>query len=234
MSIAMSMHPRPLTRLRYKSEGLAQARAHVRYVAGRTFFFFRDPRLMLAPGAPVCLEWTFASGAPHRILHGRAHETESGVGVWLELADARSLRELEPLIFTRSAHRLGTDLPVWVLRLGRAVAAARMLDLSLDGARIGGLESVSHGESLELRLLFPDGPGFRDLGSAFVAWTDNGEAGIKFDRLDSFCRIEVARLVGEVEDLWAKAPCSVHLRSCCGPQGLIEPALPHLSEQQAG
>lgn len=230
----MPIHASEFTRLRYRSDDFAQALAHVHWSAGRALFFFRDPRLALAPGARVCLEWTFAVGSPHRILHGSAVETVSGNGVWLELLDTRPLRELTPLIFTRRAHRLGTDLALCVRRLGQSFVPARMLDVSADGARIHLAGTLSGGESIELRLLAAGGPGFRELGSAFVAWTDGTEAGIKFDRLDSFCRIEVARLAGEIEDLWADAISAVHLRSCCGAQGLIEPALPRLAERQAG
>ena len=83
--------------LRYRFDHLDQARAHVVRAGDHSLFFFRHPRLSLAPGSSVQMEWTFQNAEPARMLHGTALETVDRCGVWMELHDTRPLRELRTL-----------------------------------------------------------------------------------------------------------------------------------------
>src|SRR5207244_3961618 len=82
-------------------------------------FFFRHPRLSLAPGSSVQMEWTFQNAEPARMLHGTALETVDRCGVWMELHDTRPLRELRTLHNVRRHRRMATDRQVQTAWSGR-------------------------------------------------------------------------------------------------------------------
>ncbi|TMB05383.1 MAG: PilZ domain-containing protein [Deltaproteobacteria bacterium] len=137
--------------LRYRFDHLDQARAHVVRAGDHSLFFFRHPRLSLAPGSSVQMEWTFQNAEPARMLHGTALETVDRCGVWMELHDTRPLRELRTLHNVRRHRRMATDRPVQIAWSGR-VESGRLLDVSAGGARISGATGVVRGDLVELRL----------------------------------------------------------------------------------
>src|SRR5438445_13466131 len=79
--------------LRYRFDHLDQARAHVVRAGDHSLFFFRHPRLSLAPGSSVQMEWTFQNAEPERMLHGSTLETGDSCGVWMEQLDERALSD---------------------------------------------------------------------------------------------------------------------------------------------
>jgi PilZ domain-containing protein len=212
--------------LRYRFDHLEQARVHVVRAGEHSLFFFRHPRLSLEPGSSVQMEWTFQNAEPARMLHGTALENVDRCGVWMELHDTRPLRELRSLHNVRRHRRMATDRPVLIAGAGR-VESARLLDVSAGGARVSGASGVLRGDLVELRLPSPEDPAsFEELGNAYVAWAEDGEMGVQFDRLDSFSRTAVINLVRSVADAWASALESRHPAWCCLDAGPVEVPLP--------
>ena len=213
------------TRLRYRFANLSQMRAHVRELGGgRAVFFYRDEKLRPLPGAPVCLDLCFDDGEQNRLLHGIVAAVEAK-GTWIELTDTRPARELAPSEYAREARRLGCDLLV-ELRAPGYVASGRMLDLSAGGARVGGVPGFGLHEQVEVRLLSNDRLTFHDLSDAYVAWTERGEVGLRFDKADPISRTAVSRLLKQTEGVWEQAFQAAHPPGCCGPAGLLEPLPP--------
>jgi len=212
--------------LRYRFDDLDQARAHVVRVAERAFFFFRHPRLLLQPTSAVQMEWTFQNAEPARMLHGTVLENVERCGVWMELLDTRPLRELRSIHNVRRHRRMATDLPVEIVSERRS-EAGRLFDVSAGGARIAGATGLVRGDLVELRLPSSHDPAFfHELGNAYVAWAEDGEMGVQFDRLDSSSRAAVIRLVREVAASWASALESRHPAWCCREDGPVEVPLP--------
>jgi len=220
--------------LRYRFDDLDQARAHVVRVAERAFFFFRHPSLLLQPASAVQMEWTFQNAEPARMLHGTAIENVERCGVWMELLDTRALRELRSIHNVRRHRRMATDLPVQIVR-ERHVEAGRLFDVSAGGARIAGATGLLRGDHVDLRLASSDDPAFfHELGKAYVAWAEDGEMGVQFDRLDSSSRTAVIRLVRAVAASWASALESRHPAWCCREDGPVEVPLPEQLMRIAG
>ena len=212
--------------LRYRFDHLEQARAHVVRAGEHSLFFFRHPRLSLSPGSSVQMEWTFQNAEPARMLHGTAIENVDRCGVWMELHDTRPLRELRSLHNVRRHRRMATDRAIQIASSAQ-VEGGRLLDVSAGGARISGGTGIARGDIVELRLPAHDDPGFfHELGNAYVAWAENGEMGVQFDRLDSSSRTAVIELVRSVADAWASALESRHPSWCCVEAGPIEVPLP--------
>ena len=108
-----------------------------------------------------------------------------------------------------------------------------MLDLSLSGARLGGLaEGVSAKVDVELRLLTA-GAGLPDpaICAGAVARVAPGEAGIRFARNHSGTRQIVAYLLAAVEQAWAGVRDVTHPTICCAANGVLDPPLPHLARR---
>src|SRR5207248_399216 len=104
--------------LRYRFDDLSQARAHVVSVEYRALFFFRHKDLELVPGSALQMEWTFQGSEPARLLHGVALSNVRKCGAWIELQDARPLRELSIIRHERKHRRMATDLSADVVRGG--------------------------------------------------------------------------------------------------------------------
>ena len=221
----MEIDSRAKTPLRYRFSSLDQARAHLRNLEGRWLFFYREDKLRLLPSAPVCLQLRFDDGGEGRLLQARVQGSLEGSGTWLEILDARPL--LSAVESPRAHRRLGCDLPV-ELRADSRIEAGRLLDLSAGGARIIGIEQLSPGQPVELRLPSADRLTFRDLSFGQVAWAARSELGIRFDPADSVGRSAIARLLQEMEAHWQGAWESAHPRFCCQAAGLVEPEPPRL------
>src|SRR4051812_23084288 len=143
--------------LRYRFDDLSQARAHVVSVENRVLFFFRHKELELVPGSPLQMEWTFHGSEPARLLHGVALSNVRKRGAWIELMDARPLRELSIIRHERKHRRMGTDLSADLVR-GGTLSQGRLLDISAGGARVGGDGGGVMGGDRRLRLSFPPRP----------------------------------------------------------------------------
>ena len=221
-------HPGQATQLRYQFGTLAQARAHVRESDGRWLFFYRAEKLRLLPYAPVCVELGFDDGSTHRLLHGQAMDSLEGAGTWIEVQDARPVTSVAE--HTRKLRRLGCDFPVEVRSKDRN-QTGRLLDLSLGGARIAGVDKLFPPQEVEIRLLSGDRLTFRDLSFGTVAWAGGNELGVKFDAADAIGRMAVGKLFATVEAGWRKAWGSAHPLFCCKSGAILEPEPPRLRRE---
>jgi hypothetical protein len=220
------------TRLRYRFIDLQQARAHVHDAGGRAVFFIPDGKLCFLPDAPVCISFTFDAGEVPRLLHGRVAAAVDGAGTWLELVDTRPLRDLGATGAARRSVRLGCHAAVEA-RSEQRIASGHLLDVSIGGARLSGIEGFAPGDRVELRLLSPDRLTFHDLSYAQVMWNTNGQMGVQFDRSDIVGRHAVTRLVAQNEQLWGSAWEGLHPPSGCDGHCAIQPPPPRLGQRAA-
>jgi hypothetical protein len=218
--------------LRHRFESVEQVKAHLHAADGRSLLFFRDPSLQLAAGAPVMLELSFAASEQTRVVRANLVARSEGQGSWLATANTRFAREVHDRgLVQRRGRRLGADLPLRLIRrAGGSEHMVTLLDLSISGAHIGGglPGSLVAGSELELRLACTMLGQPPDLGRATVAWVEDGEAGLAFDRAQSSCRVSVGRLFQSLQKEWEAARTVDHLPGCCAGKGAIEPPLPRL------
>lgn len=221
--------------LRYRFDHQVQLQNHLHVVDTRGLFFYRDPKLKLPPGSRVVIELAIGENDQHCILRGHVlgqHE-ERAEGVWTEFGDARlARRSAEGPIADRRHRRLPVDLLV-ELRGRTKPQVCRMLDLSLSGARFGGLaEGVTANLDVELRLLTA-APGVPDpaICVGTVVRVGPSEAAIRFARNHAGTRQIVANLLATVEKAWAGIREVTHPTMCCGPNGVLDPPLPHLARR---
>ena len=226
----MNIQGRATTRLRYYFSNLAQAQAHVREVDGHALFFYRDDKLRVLPGAPVCIEFAFADGVAARLLHGLVLDRIEGSGTWIELRDARPVRTQSE--YARTSRRLGCDLAVEV-RTQDCIKTGRLLDLSEGGARIVGIPGLTPDTAVELRLLSADRLTFHDLSFGHVAWAQEGELGVKFDPEDLIGKSAVTKLLLDTASHWRRVWETEHPQSCCSGRGASDPETPRLSSIDA-
>src|SRR5207249_8984063 len=100
-----------------------------------------------------------------------------GTGTWLELLDTRPLRDLAATGAARRSVRLGCHAAVEA-RSEQRIASGHLLDVSIGGARLSGIEGFAAGDQVELRLLSPDRLTFHDLSYAQVMWNADGHMGV--------------------------------------------------------
>ena len=218
----MIVHGRGTTRLRYRFIDLKQARAHVHELGeGRSVFFLPDEKLRFLPDSPVSLSVQFEAGELPRLLQGRVAAAVEGSGTWIELADARPLRDL-PAPAGRRSVRFGCDAPVEA-RNEQRISCGHLIDLSAGGARIAGLSGFAPGDRIELRLLSSDGLTFRDLSYARVVWVAGREIGVEFDRADIVGRHAVAKFIARNDELWTKAWEGLHPPDGCDEDCAAQP-----------
>jgi PilZ domain-containing protein len=227
----MAREDRRSTLLRHRFESVEQLKAHLHTVDGRTLLFFRDPTLGLGAGASVLLELTFAMSEQTRVVRASLVARSEGQGFWLAMANGHFARDVNDRgLVPRRTRRLGADRPLRIRRADGSEHLVTLLDLSIAGARIGGglPRTIAPGSELDLRLASPELGLIPELGRATVVWTDEGEAGLTFDRALSTCRVSVGRMFQALQKEWEKARTVDHLSGCCASGGLIEPPVPRL------
>jgi hypothetical protein len=216
------MNSRAHVSLIYRFDNIEQVKAHVRVTGERRFFFYRDPLLRLSAGTKVTIEWNFATGDATRLLQGTVTGFVENCGVWIELLDARPLRDLGPSPYTRRSRRMATNLEIAIE--GQS-SLSRMLDLSQRGARLTGVLHAARGAMLRLGIPTPGGP-VEPLGMAIVTWCEGGECGVRFERRDPAGSTAVALLVKEIKEGWARAWHATHPSFCCRERGVVDPPMP--------
>jgi PilZ domain len=217
--------------LRHRFESIAQLKAHLHVVDGRSLLFFRDPALELPAGAEVRLEMTLANSEQTRVVRASLVARSEGLGLWLAMSDTRFARDVHDRgLLPRRGRRLEADRPVRVRRVDGSEYLVTLLDLSVVGARIGGglPRSLSKGSELEVRCAFLEVGQPAELGRATVMWVDAGEAGLQFDRSTPASRVSVAKLFQSLQKEWEKARTIDHLPGCCVGGALLDPPLPRL------
>lgn len=214
--------------LRYRFETFDQIRNHLHQQEVRSVFFFRDPALTAEGNDRVVLE--LSAGDQQMVLRGIVLTRDNG-GVWLEFADSRLARRLsDGDVAARRQRRLPMDLLV-ELR-SRTARVGRLLDVSMGGARLGGVQGLAAGMVVDLRLLtpLPDVPA--SLGRADVIRAGENEAALRFIRSDPPTRVAVTRLFDAARKAWLTAPEVIHPAGCCIGNIVSEPPLPRLRKSE--
>lgn len=218
------------TLLKYRFDTVAELHAHCHVVDGRTLFFYRHPHAHLPGEAKVLLGVSFQQSEQEVIVRGAVLGRVEGAipGLWLELPDARLARRMDAGgLAARRQKRLGCDVMVEV-RYARQPHLGRLVDLSLNGARMAGINGLGAHAQVELRLLSKEGELPSELGQAEIVRTQTNEVGARFLRKESGSRLAITRLFGALQQSWQGALEAQHPAICCKGGQFLEPALPHV------
>jgi hypothetical protein len=218
--------------LRYRFDELPQLQRHLHVADTRTLLFYRDPRLALSGGARVLVEVAFSRTEQVSTLRGTVLGRVEGTmsGLWLEFADSRFVKKADQgmeAMAQRKRKRLGCDLMV-ELRQGQSTTMGRLIDMSLTGGRVAGVNGLRPGVQLEVRLMMPAAGLSAALGKAEVVRAEAGDAGLSFLRTDPASRVAASKLFQHVQDLWSRATEVTHPPICCQGGIVLEPPLPHM------
>ncbi len=215
--------------LRHRFESLAQVREHLHVQDGRSLFYFRAASLVAAGGDRVLME--ISTPEQQMLLRGSVVSRDM-TGLWLEFPDGRLARRLvDGGLAQRRQRRVPMDLLVEIKACGSRVG--RILDVSMGGARLGGVQGIATGEEVELRLLsaLPEVP--MSIGRAEVMRTTASEAAVRFVRSDPPTRVAATRLLDAAQRAWARSVEQPHAPGCCGKNGILfEPPMPRLGSSR--
>lgn len=226
------------TLLKYRFGLFEQMQNHLHVVDRRTLFFYRDQRSTVVGGDRVVIEFSFGTSEQVTALRGwvlgRVEGEGGQAGAWIEFPDARLARKIDggaESISARRQRRLVCDMMV-ELKLGRMPFLARMVDVSLGGARIIGPIELQTGAEVDLRIIGAKPPIPDMLGRAQVVRTDKtGDVGVRFVRTNAVARIASSKLYAALEQSWAKTPEVAHSPLCCVSGNVLEPPLPHVKNR---
>jgi len=237
---------RPATLLKARFGDVTQMQKHLHVVEGRTVLFFREPAARLTGGDRVIVELSLASSEQVSTLRGSVLGRVDGeggqTGAWIEFPDARLAKRLErgaTALAMRQHQRVTCDLLVEV-KQGRHAFLARMMDVSMGGARILGATAprigampLRQGAAVELRVMRNVAPFPAELGRAEVVRTDGhtGELALRWVRSDPVVRVSSLKLIDAARTAWAQAQQMVHGPACCGARGVLDPPTPVLKRR---
>jgi hypothetical protein len=217
--------------LRHRFDDVEQLRRHLREVDGSTLLFFRDPNLWISTGATVLVELAFASSEQTRSLRASVIARAEGQGLWLAIPNTRFARDVrERGLSPRKGRRLAVDEPVRIKKMGGGEYLVRLLDVSMGGARIGGglPAQLTAGNLVQLVLPAAESGRAPEVTRGRIAWIEDGEAGVMFDRDVESSRVAAGRLFRALEQPWAKAREIHHLPSCCKDGAVLDPPVPRV------
>lgn len=220
-----------LVLLRHRFATAEQFRAHLTSIEAHALLFFRDPRLELSTGSQALLELAFDNSEDTWVVRATALARAEGHGMWLAMPSARFAREARTGTFSqRSGRRLGADRIVRLRRASGSEYVIMLDDLSLGGARIsGGLPpGLSRHDEVQIRLASPQTGEPMEPIFGRIAWCEDGEAGIEFDRTKPASRAAVTKLFQVLEGRWRTAREVRHLDLCCRDGKLLDPPAPRL------
>ena len=238
------MERQPATLLKVRFAGLSELRRHLHVAEGRTVFFFREVSPRLVGGDRVIVEFSLASSEQVSALRGavlgRVDVSDgSQIGAWIEFPDTKLAKRLErgaSALATRQHQRVICDVLVEV-RQGAHSFVARMMDVSLGGARILGATAprigampLRAGSAVTMKIVGAVAPFPSDLGRADVVRTDanTGELAIRWLRSDPVVRVASLKLIDAVRRSWAQAQEMTHAPPCCGNGQVLDPPMPAL------
>jgi PilZ domain len=216
--------------LRHRFDDLEQLRKHLHEVDGSTLLFFRDPNLWITAGTTVLVEIAFDSSDQTRSLRASVLARAEGQGLWLAVPNTRFARDVrESGLSTRKGRRLAVDEMVRLKKMGGGEYLVRMLDISMGGARIGGgvPPQLAARDQVQLVLPAPESGRAPEVTRGRIAWVEDGEAGVMFDRDVESSRVAAGRLFRSMEQPWAKAREIRHLANCCKDQ-VLDPPVPRV------
>jgi hypothetical protein len=216
--------------LRHRLDDAEQLRKHLHEVDGSTLLFFRDPNLWITAGTAVLVELAFESSEQTRTLRATVLARAERQGLWLAAPNTRFARDVrERGLSTRKGRRLATDEMVRLKRLPGGEYLVRLLDISMGGARIGGglPAQLAAGNQVQLVLPAPESGRAPEVARGKIAWVEDGEAGVMFDRDVESSRVAAGRLFRSMEHPWARAREIRHLPTCCKGE-LLDPPVPRV------
>jgi len=234
----------PATLLKVRFAALPQLQSHLHIVEGRTVFFFREASPRLIGGDRVIVEFSIANSEQLSTLRGMVLgrvdvKDGSQTGGWIEFPDTKLARRLErgsSALATRRHQRVTCDVLVEV-REGAHSFVARMMDVSLGGARILGATAprigtmpLRAGATVTMKIVGAVAPFPDQLGRADVVRTDNntGELAVRWVRSDPVARVASLKLIDAVRGSWTQAQEMVHVPPCCGNGQVLDPPMPAL------
>jgi hypothetical protein len=236
----------PATLLKVRFGEVAQLQNHLHVVDGRTVFFFREPAARLQGADRVVVEFSVATSEQVNTLRGtvlgRAEGDVVQTGAWIEFPDAKLAKRLErgaAAIATRQHQRVMCDLTVEV-KHGRRPFLARMMDVSMGGARILGATAVRvgamplrPGAAVGLRVIGAEPPVPADLGRADVVRIDlnTGELAVRWVRSDPVVRVASMKLIDAVRRSWTQAMEMMHAPPCCRNGTVLDPPMPTMKRR---
>lgn len=238
------MERQSATLLKVRFAGLSQLQGHLHVVEGRTVFFFREATPRLVGGDRVIVEFSLANSEQVSTLRGvvlgRVDVKDgSQTGAWIEFPDTKLARRLErgaSALATRQHQRVICDVLVEV-RQGAHSFVARMMDVSLGGARILGATAprigampLRNGATVTMRIAGAVAHFPVDLGRADVVRSDNntGELAVRWVRSDPVVRAASLKLIDAVRRSWTQAQEMAHGPPCCGNGQVLDPPMPAL------
>lgn len=238
----MERQPSALLKVRFAE--LPQLQNHLHLVEGRTVFFFREGAPRLVGGDRVVVEFSIVSSEQVSTLRGTVlgrvdTADRSQTGAWIEFPDSRLARRLErgaAAVATRQHQRVMCDLLVEVHQ-GRHAFVARMMDVSMGGARILGATAprigampLRAGGSVEMKLVAALPPFPTELGRADVvrADTNTGDLAIRWVRSDPVARVASVKLLEAARRSWGQAQEMMHAPPCCQNGVALDPPMPAL------
>lgn len=237
---------RPAILLKARFGDLSQMQKHLHVVEGRTVLFFREPAARLSGGERVVVELSLASSEQVSTLRGsvlgRVNGEGGQTGAWIEFPDAKLAKRLErgaTALAMRQHQRVTCDLLIEV-KQGRHAFLARMMDVSMGGARILGATAprigampLRAGATVELRIMGSVAPFPSDLGRADVVRIDahTGELAVRWVRSDPVVRTASLKLIDAARSAWTQAQQMVHGPACCGARGVLDPPTPVLKRR---
>lgn len=237
---------KPATLLKVRFGEVPQLQKHLHVVEGRTVFFFREPAARLVGAERVIVEFSLASSEQVSTLRGsvlgRVNGEGGQIGAWIEFPDAKLARRLErgaTALGMRQHQRVTCDLLIEV-KQGRHAFLARMMDVSMGGARILGATAprvgampLRQGATVELRIMGNVAPFPSDLGRAEVARMDaqTGELAVRWVRSDPVVRVASMKLIDAARSAWVQAQQMVHAPACCQNGGVLDPPTPLLKRR---
>jgi hypothetical protein len=234
----------PATLLKVRFAGMSELQSHLHVVEGRTVFFFREASPRLVGGDRVIVEFSVANSEQvstlRGIVLGRVDVKDgSQTGAWVEFPDTKLARRLErgsAAIATRQHQRVICDLLVEV-RQGAHSFVARMMDVSIGGARILGATTprvgampLRAGASVTMKIVGAVASFPAELGRAEVVRTDKntGELAVRWVRSDPIVRVASLKLIDAVRRSWTQAQEMRHAPPCCGNGQVLDPPMPAL------
>jgi hypothetical protein len=225
---------RPATLLKCRFGNVDQMQNHLHVVDGRMLFFYREGKARLEGGSRVVIEFSFGDSEQVSPLRGwvlARVDTEGGSGGWIEFPDTKLVKRIGQGgqgIAGRHQRRLGCDLLVEIKHQGYP-RLARIIDVSLQSARIVGASGLDAGAEVELRLIGAEPPLPPSLGRTQVVRADpGGDLAVRFVRSDVVARVASGKLFAAVQEAWAAAPEMTHPPLCCQGGRVLEPTLPHM------
>jgi hypothetical protein len=201
-------------RLRYRIQSPRAMREHLHFVDGAGYFFF--PAAMAPKGTLASLEVDFWLTDQVMLLRGWVWARSTGAGIWLELAGAeRALRRIENAP-KRSELRVGSEQLVLVEAEGLAALLCRLRDVSEGGSRLAALPADAGEPGQRVRVALPEAGASGAQLEAYgrVAWVQQGEVGVTWERENALSRAAVRRLLQHAREEWEEASTAEHSRRC--------------------